>query len=152
MLSPTQFPNKKITRPNDGDAYLEVHGGQQLLALTELLFQAALLGSVELGARQLIAQLLDYRIDARYRLEQILELDFDFDDALGFEDATAQIGVGVHLHARFIDGRVDNDPGAAAQLGERRDVDHYGSRVVAQTIDDVDAKFIDLVVHVLYAA
>lgn len=76
----------------------------------------------------------------------------DLDGALWLEDAAARLRVGVHLHKLGVDGRVEHDPRAAAQLGVRRKVHKQGLLVLAKRVDNVRAKLEDLVKHVALAA
>ena len=46
------------------------------------------------------------------------------------EGALPALAVRIHLHVPRVDGGVNHHPGAASELGLRRDVDHHGLRAL----------------------
>ncbi|PNY27761.1 Uncharacterized protein TCAP_02317 [Tolypocladium capitatum] len=142
-----------VVQVGELDGNLGVDGQQLLLSLDQpLLDRGRLLGLQGLVVAEPLLQVGVRRVQARHRLELLLLAVLDADDAVGLEDTTARLGVGVHLHGGGVDGRIDDDPRAAAQLAERRNVDKDGLLKLDQGIDDEGAVLENLVEHVALTA
>mmetsp|Transcript_80600 Transcript_80600/g.203804 ORF Transcript_80600/g.203804 Transcript_80600/m.203804 type:complete len:462 (-) Transcript_80600:1228-2613(-) len=135
---------------------LRVEGCQLLLARPDLgldvLLGIPLAHLRRSGALQESVEPLQLRIQAVHELLLLWCAELHLYDACWLKDASPRLNVGIHLHLRRVDGRVDHHPGATTELATRGDVDEDRMLVLHQSIDDLRAKLQDLVVHVARAA
>mmetsp|Transcript_49135 Transcript_49135/g.139167 ORF Transcript_49135/g.139167 Transcript_49135/m.139167 type:complete len:1351 (-) Transcript_49135:2919-6971(-) len=114
-----------------------------------------LVGRGRVGARvgrELGVELLEHGVEAVGGGRQVLLAVLDRGDRVRLEHAAARVVRREELHHVRVDGRVDHDPRAAAQLGEGRDVDEDRLLERDERVDDLGAKLEDLVEHVALAA
>mmetsp|Transcript_18274 Transcript_18274/g.36935 ORF Transcript_18274/g.36935 Transcript_18274/m.36935 type:complete len:272 (-) Transcript_18274:915-1730(-) len=101
---------------------------------------------------QLTVELQELRVEAVHRVDEVGLTELDVANARRFKDAAARVLVHVHLHHLLVDGGIDDDPRAAAQLAVWRDVGEDRVLVRAQVVDDLGAKLENLAKHVAGAA
>mmetsp|Transcript_4858 Transcript_4858/g.16793 ORF Transcript_4858/g.16793 Transcript_4858/m.16793 type:complete len:800 (+) Transcript_4858:112-2511(+) len=117
---------------------LHVERRERLLALGNL-------GGVLL---RIDVELLELFVEAVHRHLLLRRPILHLADTRWLEDAPTRLGVAIHLHRLRVDGGVDDDPCAAAQLAGFRDVDEYGLLEVAERVDNHGAKLENLARHV----
>mmetsp|Transcript_8566 Transcript_8566/g.34862 ORF Transcript_8566/g.34862 Transcript_8566/m.34862 type:complete len:314 (-) Transcript_8566:5775-6716(-) len=125
----------RVVHCREGNADVFVQGHELLLAL--------LAG--------LLRKQIKRRIVAVHGLHEVRLAELDVHDALGLQHARAARLRRVHLHHLRVDGGVDDNPRATAQLALVRHVHEHGLAEGAERVDNVRAILEDLAEHVAEA-
>mmetsp|Transcript_106782 Transcript_106782/g.130225 ORF Transcript_106782/g.130225 Transcript_106782/m.130225 type:complete len:257 (-) Transcript_106782:583-1353(-) len=135
-----------IVQVGEGGGHGGVQRQQLLLPGLDLFLNGLLLFTT--GRLKVSIQLLELLIHTVHRLHLLMSSILHFHNARRFQDSTAGIHVGIHLHLVRVDGRINHHPGATSQLTMLGDVDEDGMLVLHQGIHDHGTELQDLVVHV----
>mmetsp|Transcript_22294 Transcript_22294/g.72301 ORF Transcript_22294/g.72301 Transcript_22294/m.72301 type:complete len:2084 (-) Transcript_22294:68-6319(-) len=107
--------------------------------------QELLLAHRELFGAQSVEQM---RARAAHRLDEVVASEFDVHDPFRLEHAALRRVAREKLHLVGIDGGIDHDPRAAAELAAMRNVHDDGLAVHAELVDDVRPVLENLAEHV----